>query len=1181
MADIKFTQEQEGAINAQGKVLVSASAGSGKTAVLVERVAKMITDDKKNIGADRFLIVTFTNAAAAEMRERIAKRLDEETAKNPSDTRLSHQKFLLSKSKINTIDSFCIDLVRENFYLLGISADFRIADSIQLNDLQNEVLSGLMNERLGENSTDFMKLCSIFESENAINGLMSLIEDICKYLYTLPFYEKYLDDCGRMYDEFDINNSVWTDIICEDCLTQTKCVLDMFDSEMERYKTSQLYGICDDKFIARYRQIQNIFELLQSKKWSDIRRAVSAYDKKQLRKNKDITDLEYFEKICTVCRAADSLIKDKLSKAFSVDEKEICDDIAGLKGIVKTLIETVKEYIQRLDAEKRRQNIFGFADVEQMAFRLLYDENGEANELAKELSARFYEVMVDEFQDTNDLQCAIFDAVSDGGKKLFVVGDVKQSIYGFRRANPKIFLRRKNELPLYDPENQQSDCKVIMSGNFRSDKNVCEFVNFVFSQIMSERAGQMRYEKGDELIAHNDINENSANVTLDIIDCSSKSELCEDAEMRYIAKCVEDIVGKVYVGKDDERHLANYSDIAVITRKTSTVVSVLEMLNSSGIPCVSRKNSGFFSSREISVAMSLLSVIDNPKNNFAMLKLLSSEVFGFNAEDLAEMTVKSRKLDLYTILIKRSKQWETAEDNNRSSCDKKCARALEIISRFRVYSAQLSLVELLPKIFDESGLFNISRAIGSKKAAANLYKLIELAAAYEQQSSSGLCGFLRYLSRAQESGDIESAAVQSGENAVSVMTMHLSKGLQFPVCIVCGLGNDFMAGKDNDVRIIQSEKCGITLKVVDSEHGVKYKTMPFSAAEIEENSEKRSEMIRLLYVALTRAKERLIMCGTIPRNTESRKFMQKMLDSVSIDGTVFNAAANAKTFLELICPTLVNHPQESANLKIFAAGGDYVNSLENKDFAVRFINADDIAKPDVIDETESFECDNAALIRLKNRLRYSYPYAAVNKVAAKQSASRIAHETEHADYGCKAVPLFLQNTKLTAAQKGTAMHKIMQYIDIAAAKANSDEEFERIGSLGVLTKDELLSINKAAVRKFVHSKIAGRIAASNRAYHEYEFMAEMPAKSLDSTLGDEFDGEKIVVQGAVDCVFLEGTHLVIVDYKTDRVNSADELIEKYAIQLKVYEKAMRQIFKPLSTELVIYSFTLDTEIPVN
>lgn len=1177
MADIPFTDEQQAAIQANGKVLVSASAGSGKTAVLVERIAERIIDEKNKVGADRFLIVTFTNAAAAEMRERIAKRLDEITAKNPSDIWLSHQKFLLSKSKISTIDSFCIDLVRQNFYLIGISADFKIADSIKLKDLQREVLSGLMNERLGENSTDFAKLCSIFESESAINGIMDLIYKISDYLFSLPFYEKYLDKCEQMYDDFDINNSVWTDIICEDCLTKAKPVVDMFEAEMPIYHTSELNGEYDDKFLDRYGKIKNIYELLKTRKWTDIRNAVQSYKKKNLNKSDEFTDIDYLVKIQNICRAADTLVK-TLKSAFSVGEDEICEDIDNLKGIVKTLIETVREYMKRLSDEKQRQNMFGFSDLEQMAFRLLYDGQGNVSELAKELSDRYYEVMVDEFQDSNDLQCAIFDAVSDGGRKLFVVGDVKQSIYGFRKANPKIFMRRKNELPLYDKENQNSDCKVIMSGNFRSHKNICEFVNFVFSQVMSERAGQMRYEKGDELVAHDIDEKENANVTLDIIDCSSKSELCDDAECRYIVKCVKDTVGKVYVGKGDKRRLANYSDIAVITRKKDMVVSALDALRLAGIPCISSKNSKFFDCREISVALSLLTVVDNPKNNFTMLKLLTSEIFGFTAEDLAQMTANARKYDLYTILIQRAKQAKNSD--NADECDKKCAHALEIIGRFRVYNSQMNLVELLPKIFDESGLFNISRALGSKRAAANIYKLIDFAADYEQQSSAGLSGFLRYIARAQEDGETESATVQSNENAVSVMTMHSSKGLQFPVCIVCGLGGDFTRKKDNDERIIQSEKCGITLKVVDTQHGVKYKTMPFSAAEIEEATQTRSEMIRLLYVALTRAKERLIMCGKLSKLTDSRKFIKNSLGSASLDGTVYEAAAGSKTFLELLCLALANHPQEKTNLEIFADGGDYENSIENKNFALRFINADDIPEITADEEFFSDEYDENALEGLKKRLEYEYPYQKVNAVAAKQSASRIAHENEHADYGCKAVPLFLQNAKLTAAQKGTAMHKAMQYIDIAAAKLNADAELERIGKLGVLSEDELCSIDKSAIRKFANSRIASRIAASNNVHREYEFMAELAAKDLDSTLGSEFDGEKIVVQGAVDCVFLDGKNMVIVDYKTDKVKSADELIEKYAVQLKVYEKAMRQIFNPDSVELVIYSFTLGTEISV-
>lgn len=1158
----KPTEQQIDAMNARGGVLVSAAAGSGKTAVLVDRVINTVLDESIQVDADRYLIATFTIDAANEMKSRISESIAQKIAQSPSNRWYSHQKFLLNKASIGTIDSFCAALVREYFYLLDVQPDFSINGN--MSDAEDRVLNSIVNEHIVE--LEFLRLCSLFDSENAIISLCNTVKNIHDYLVTLPNYLQILDSYARMYSCFDIKTSVWTKTVLDDVKADIESFYKKVTQIEDDVAESDFYIKNPKPFDDRFATVKALYKALCEYDWQQAYEIISNYKADSLPGGKNTSKTPEFY-VCTkeLCKIISKKIG-KLKDKVTMSADDVYEDIEKLKPSLNLLFYIVKEFDENLLREKKRLNTYDFSDIEQLAFSLLVDEKGSQKDIAKELSQKYYEVMVDEFQDTNSLQCAIFNAVSDNGKKLFCVGDIKQSIYGFRRANPKIFLSLKNTLPVYDRDKPNpQNCKVIMSGNFRSEPNICDFVNFLFERIMSQRTAQMDYGDEDRLVANANVIEcDRANVQLNIIDASQKDEHEYVPSVRFIVDYIKKTVGHTLVGNEDKRRAACYGDIAVMFRKNDDLLELCKALEDAGIPYYCRKTDKFFDFREIQCAVSLLCVIDNPRNDFEMLELLSSELFGFSADEIAKLKIRDKSADLFTLL------------NKAAAENEKCANVIQKIAEYRTAAAQMPLCDLLYEFFDDSELMNISAAISGKQAQQNLRKLCSMAADFEKMYITGLSGFVRYIQRLKAADNENAEPPADSSDTVKVMTIHASKGLQFPICIVGKLERAIIDRRNNsDVRVYQSEKCGIGLRIVDTENYIKYETLPFCAARLEKEQEMLSEEIRLLYVALTRAKEQLVMCASIKKSPE--RYFSELAVSVDTQGGIKSYAASCNTLIDMIAAASLEHT-DCENLRRFSVGEQAENDDVGKKYAVNVVKAAEIPDIEPENKCDLPQYDEDTVKRLAERIAYRYPYEKINAVAAKQAASRLAHQNEYANYSCTAVPLFLQGKKLTAAQRGTAMHKLMQYIDLKAAAVNADDEFERIKSAKYLSDEEIDSIDREAVSKFALSKLGQRMAAADEIYHEREFMVELAANELDSTLDDEFAAETVVVQGAVDCVFFDGDKMVIVDYKTDRVKDIAELRTKYEVQLRVYEKALTQVFGERETELIIYSFWLSDQI---
>ena len=1167
MKKFEPTPEQQNAIVARGGVLVSAAAGSGKTAVLVERVAQMILDNENRVPADRLLIVTFTKAAAAEMRSRISQRLTFAIAQNPTNSWYISQKNSLNKASICTIDSFCINLVREYFYAAGFEPDFSMTSD---KSMETIVFNELINEKLMNDDKDVLSLISLFGVEDGIDRLCDVVNDTHTYLDSLVDKNGYLLKCQQMYDDFDIKNSEWTTMVLAPYSENVKRLLNRFNAEKEQFEESEFFDLYKDVWNNRIDILERYDNALENKEWDKVV-ALSDVKLDTVKNYKDVDEdkKEYYKSLFKTVNE----FKKNISSKIVGSEARIFESIKSVAPRIKTLFSFIMEYEQRLFEYKKKENCYTFADVEYAALKLLVNDDGSYTDIAKELSARFYEVMVDEYQDTNDLQNAIFTALSNNGDNMFCVGDVKQCIYGFRLANPKLFLNKKNTLPDFDKSNKdRQKCKVVMSGNFRSEKNICQAINFVFSRIMQEKIAQMQYTEDDYLM-HNFERSKSdiGRVRLDIISVDRSEENANEFEHRHIVNLIRKSVDEIKLGEENRK--VNYGDIAVICRKGKDVSAVSNVLKKFGIPAVCVKKNSFFDEREIIIALSLLRSINNPLNSYELLCVMMSELFSFTANDIATIKSSAKCEDLIQCVIK--------SDNEKAKA------FLEELSKYRQMAVGASLKELLEGVFEESGLFDISRAVRGGYAVANLRKLISLADEYENMSQGGLSGFLRYIGRMIDNprDRVDSAKYQAEEDAVKIMTVHHSKGLQFPICIYAGLGSSLKDGGAN-YSAMQCEKSGIGIKAVDEKLGCRYETLAFQAAKAESYKNQIAEEIRIMYVAMTRAQEYLFMTGTYKNIGKTPTYLSK-LEKLSSEiecsgGAVSESAISlCKSALDLIVLASLTHTKcqnlrELANASASIISTDYMET----DYAVNIINSNDINVEEISEIEDKLSADERAVADLSQRLSYVYPFSEVNKVAAKQSASRIAHENENADYSCSAVPMFIQNRKITPAQRGTAMHNFMQYLNIKDAVENFDDEIRRIKSLKLFSDDEWDSLDFVALKKFVLSDIAEQMINADSIYCEREFIVELPANQIDDKLGEEFIGENIVVQGAVDCVYITDRKMTIVDYKTDRVKSLDELKLKYAKQLQIYEKALMQIYDVDECELILYSFNLSSSITV-
>lgn len=1184
MSEVKWTNEQLNAIKEdRNNVLVAAAAGSGKTAVLVERIINKIIN--KNVDIDKILVVTFTNAAASEMRERILEAIYKKIEENPNDNRLTRQITLLSKSNICTIDSFCLDVVKNNFYEIGISPNFRIADTTELELLKQETIEELFEEKYAENNKDFIQLLETYSGYLSDDNLKELVLNIYNFIQSSPFPNDWLNQRVEMFNldtKADFINSEWGKIIVDnlkDNALDCKIRLENILKGLEKFEEL-------DKFSRVIRNDINIMDLiLKATKWDELYSIVNENTFEKWPVDKKVT-LE--EK--NIAKEKRDKIKKQYTKETEIincTSEEANADLIYMYDVLKKLKEIVFEFGKKFGDIKAEKNIVDFNDVEHFALNILLkkDENNEykPTEVAKRYAKKFNEIAIDEYQDSNLVQEYILKSISNG-RNMFMVGDVKQSIYKFRQARPELFLHKYKEYKLEEDIEEDNNCKGIkiqLFKNFRSRKNILDTTNIIFENIMSTKLGDIDYNENEylnlganfeeieqEIVADNTkvyVIENKENEDEEILE-----EPIENIELesKFVAMKIKEIIDskKLVYDKKEGYRPVTYKDIVILLRATKERANIFEKeISNLGMPVFSDTSAEYLESIEIQTIMSLLKIIDNPMQDIPLVTVLRSYIGEFSDNELIEIRVNTNQ---HQTFYESMKQYD-----KNIMLKNKIEMFFEKIKEWQKENEYLDLDELIWKIYEDTGYYNyVGLMPNGLLKQANLKSLFEKAKQYEKASFKGLYNFINFIDRLKtSSGDLSSAKlIGENENVVRIMSIHKSKGLEFPVVFLSGSNKKFNM-QDLNSNILLHQDLGIGVNYIDSKRKLQYTTLSKEAIKILSKTELLSEEMRVLYVALTRAKEQLIITGVSKDFEKEIKEKEEMLDLYKEENINRNILKKYKSYLDWI---------ELVSLKEQENSVIEIEKIEKN----RLLNIDKEDKNGKGLKELNEKIKNTKNENLKNiikKLEWKYKDINASKIESKTSVSKIKRK-ENISYDLvnTNTPNFLkEDEKVSSARKGTITHLCLQ-------KLNEKEQYteEKINQIleglvlkNIITIKEKETINVTQIYNFTKSTIWKELEQAKLVEKEKTFYINIPANEIyENDIKDN-----ILVQGIIDLYYInEKGELILVDYKTDYVKEEKELIEKYKVQLELYKKALEESLDRKVEKIYIYSTQLNKAIEI-
>ena len=1167
----KWTDSQQNAIDARGgSLIVSAAAGSGKTAVLVERVIKRITDEQNRIDADRLLIVTYTRLAAQELKERLIGKLNELVANDPFNANLLRQQKLMSKASICTIDSFCSSVVKEFFYVLDIERNFRIVDESEKKLIKNDALNMTLESMYADNEPDFFHLVEAFSGTKDDRALQENILKVHEFLRSHPFPDDFIDSKLSMFTAFSkASDSVWGKILfayANEAVTFMRALINSsFDAiSLDEKLTEKLLAMTT----AESSYIDALEKALKKLDVQEIKTALYSFNFISFPVIKGYKENPLKVKVQT----NRELIKDvvsKLSEFLDYDEQQVKEDVADLFVISQQLYNCVRQFSINYQKLKAERKVADYSDLEHWTIKLLVDPNTkQLSDIAYKLQSRFDEIMIDEYQDANEVQDLIFNSISKNSENLFFVGDVKQSIYGFRQAMPQLFLNRRDKSFMYDRDNPQYPAKIILDKNFRSCDGVIDAVNFFFEKLMTLTVGDIRYDETESLKLGADYIEQLPSVAYHMLEINKDEDENSDVEeARYIAEIIHKMIKDKYqVKRKDGYSDITYGDFAILMRSAKNHANVfVDTLQQCMIPATTDASYSFLDAHEIEVMTSFLSVIDNPSLDIELLAVLMSPIFGFTADEVALIRKDSRYTSLYSAVIKASKNGS-----------EKCNRVLEELAFYRDLSVTTPVCDLLNIIYDRTGYMSIVSALSDNDIAKNNLRMLkEYAKSYESGAGKGLSRFVSYLNRLRENDSDISGAIDlnaTSHNAVRIMSVHSSKGLEFPVCIIANTARKFES--DSSKKVLLHTDLGLAVKRKLPYKNAVVATMPHQAVATTLKRDEMSEELRILYVAMTRAKQKLIMLSS---HKDVDKYLTKMGSKLTDSNRILPFVVRSSyLFCEWITMCAMLHP-DAKELRD-RAGCDITPDVR-ADFPMEIVVSKAVKKddtiieiPDAIDSiTVDIKSDSEVIDTLNKRLSFEYKKQGISKLVNKISASELAHKNNDKFDRVLSTPAFMSDNKLTAAHKGTALHTFMQFCDFSAARNDLSSEVERLRTNGYISSIQADSIDLAKAQSFVNSNLVTRCINSPEIHKEYRFATKIPAHMVDNTLSDAYKDEEVILQGAVDLAFVEDGELVIVDYKTDNVKDITELYDRYHSQLELYKNAMEQCTDYKVKECLIYS----------
>ena len=1165
---VKRTPEQEAVVkNRGGGLLVSAAAGSGKTRVLVERLLDRILTEGKNV--DEFLIITFTRAAAEELRGRIAKEISEALALQPDNAHLRRQTALLYKAQISTIHSFCTVLLRQWGHLLDLPADFALCEDEEAQVLMNRTLDQVLEERY-ENvdpEGDFAKLLDVLTAGRDDSRLVEITLDVYGKTQSYPDPIAWLEEQRASLDLTgitDVGQTPWGRLLLEDARETVDywagqmdraCDLAEGDPVLEKAYLPSLQSTLGD--------LEDLAQAL-SRSWDEAAQLTVEYPRFGGAKNvEDVTAQEQIKAIRERCKK----VTTSLSKQFSSPSRELLADMALVAPAMSGLISLVEDFSRAYDQAKGKKSLMDFSDLEHYAVRLLVDEAGQPTDLARQWGAQYAEIMVDEYQDTNQVQNTIFKALSDEGRNLFMVGDVKQSIYRFRLADPTIFLEKYRTFAPWTDAQPGEDRKITMSKNFRSRPEVLEAANDLFRNIMSRELGEMDYTDEEALYPGGTFPEGEGYQTeFHVLDFSEDPALLEDKqnknylEARFVAKEIKALLDSEFPvsdGAGGTRPLRP-DDIAILLRSPGPVRHFYTLaLEEQGVGWSAEEGGDFFQTTEISVALSWLQILDNPRQDIPLVAVLRSPVCGFTGDRLAEIRAGSEG-DFYTALTAAAESGMTD-----------CQAFLADLEDLRFGAGEKSSHQILWELYRRTDLLEIFAAMpNGEKRRENLLAFYELARRFEGTGHKGLFGFLLHLDRVQESGGLRSASVPSKESeGVKILSIHRSKGLEYPVVFLCGLGRRF---NQNDMMkpVLFHPKLGLGAKGLDRETNVEFSTLARTGVALALRREMMAEEMRLLYVAMTRAKEKLIMTHSLAYGPSDLK---NLADSVACpaDPRVLASCSSVGQWLIL---TALARPEGDA---LRQAAGGMASSVPGKygpPWVIRYHSgavSEEIVRRETVRQEEEETVDLEALLA---DLTWQYPYSLSAATPAKVTATQVVGEEDTPgafllDQGVPQEPkpfyrpqFAQEELGLTAAQKGTALHTAMQCVrlDRTGSVEEIKEELARLVSQEYLTDQQAKAVDVHAMARFFGSDLGRELRESADLHREYPFSILAPAHKFYPEVPE---GEEVLLQGVIDCWFSRLDGITIVDFKTDRVSAAEapQRAENYRGQLAAYAYALEEL----------------------
>ena len=1172
-----WTDDQLQAIKAPvSDILVTAAAGSGKTAVMVERlIERILSPDGCDI--DKILVVTFTKAAAAEIKERIASKIAEklETEDSP---RLKNQLVLINRASICTIHSFCLDILRGNFHLLGLDPNFKIASTDEVAMLKTRALDEVFDKHYEEDDIQFLNLVNAFTKKNDKN-LCDMVMNIYNFSQSTEDPFAFLDDCVKAYDG-DFKKH--TDYILKSACLDAEYSLKLYEKAIKLCEFDISFDKCREVLAEELSVCENIIKLAPEG-WNRVLGYINGYKFSIIRSNKNM-DQSVFEEIKALREIARANLKNIIGHMIYMPIEEIEKDLKHMKPYVYSLCSLVKEFSVRYGVLKREKNIVDFNDFEHFALKLLKDP--DQSEVASNLKNRYEEIYVDEYQDCNGVQEAIFKAVSresEGAPNMFMVGDMKQCIYRFRNANPQLFKHKSDTYGLDDTHK-----KITLSKNFRSRETVLKGANIIFENIMSEEVGEIEYSDDEHLyygLNYENKNPDTEFIDIDIVNASGEFAEGDDdkpakieAEAELVAKKIRKMIDEKYVVFDKstgEYRPLKYRDVAILLRSRSGSAMYFEdALSKYGIPSFCDTGALYFECEEVSTLISFLKIISNPLDDINLVSVLRSHVYGFDDNELLKIRALDRDNSYYNALVKYA--------DEKDYLAKKVQSFLKKIDSYRQLSYVMTTDEFLWHLLNDiSYMEYIGTLDGAELKKANVRMFINCAREFEENLGGGIVGFADYVTGISLSGGGATEAKLIGENddVVRIMTIHKSKGLEFPVVFLSQCGKGFMT-RDLSAPVLMHHELFLGIDYVDEKKRFSYKTVVKDAIREKCLGENFSEEMRLLYVAVTRAREKLIITGVVD-NYE--KFAQKInLHMLTSEHRVNpKAVKDAKNFLEWVVSAVsLNEGKASMFRKTVTSIYDIVENIEHS-------GETQISIPEK-NEHSKFKGE------ILKRLNWEYPYASSASLPRNVTVTEIkrildSDENVYRMYRMPKLktPSFAEGEeKVDFAKIGTLMHLCMEKIDLTYSQ-NEDtikEEISRFVKDGILSEENSRHIDTLSIAKFFESDLGKQVVASKKVWREIPFEILVEAGEIFKGTSDD---EKIVVQGMIDAYF-EDSHgnIILLDYKTDRRGSLnvaefkEKIVERYEKQMYYYEKAIRLFTSKSVHKKYIYLFDIGEAIEV-